>query len=423
MKKNKFSKISSGQNSNFIRLYFIIGSIVIIIFFVIYTNSLLHSVRKQLEVFPKIYAKFLEASTKEDMESELLEIILTEVIQKIDYPIVVTDEYNTPKFWKNIPDIPPTDSVSWQNLPQERKMHFFSMIEEMEASESSIILREPQSEKFICKVIYSESPTIKQLRFLPYFEFLVLILFIAIGVLGILLIRRRERESLWVALAKETAHQFGTPITSLLGWMEMLKSKIQTGDISSNDIQEIIEQMKLDVARLQDIASRFGKVGSSIKLRKTSLKQTVNEIIDYFRPRLPKENHQLNLNYVQKTENDLFYFDPELLKWALENLIKNAIDSMRGKSGNIFIIAFEKKQNLYIQIKDEGIGIPKKLQNHIFNTGVTTKPRGWGLGLSLTRRIIEEFHNGKIYIVESSPEQGTTIEIKLPQDKIKRLSK
>jgi signal transduction histidine kinase len=423
MKKNNMHKLPSREHSNFIRLYFIIGSIIIIIFFVIYSNSLLHSVRKQLEVFPTIYAKFLEASTKENMESELLEIILTEVIQKIDYPIVVTNEYNTPKFWKNIPGIPPTDSVSWQNLSQEEKIHFASIIEEMDGSESSIILQEPETEKFICKVIYSESPTMARLRFLPYFEFLVLILFIAIGVLGIVLIRRREKESLWVALAKETAHQFGTPITSLLGWIEMLRDKIQTGNITSKEINEISEQMKLDLTRLQNIASRFGKVGSSIKPRKTSLKQTVDEIIDYFSPRLPKENHQLHLNFIQKTENDMFYFDPDLLKWALENLIKNSIDSMSEKSGNIFIIAHERDQDLYIQIKDEGIGIPKKLQNYVFSTGVTTKPRGWGLGLSLAKRIIEEFHNGKIYILESSPQEGTTIEIKLPQDKIKKLSK
>lgn len=376
-----------------------------------------------MEVFPTIYAKFLEASTKEDMESELLNIILTEVIQKIDYPIVVTDEYNTPRFWKNIQNILPTDSISWQNLSQEEKTHFSTIIEELETSESTIILQHPESGEFICKVFYSESPTMTRLRFLPYFEFLVLILFILIGILGIILMRKREKESLWVALAKETAHQFGTPITSLLGWLEMLSSKIQSEEDGSKDIPDIIEQMKLDMARLQNIAGRFGKVGSSLKLRKASLNETVGELIDYFTPRLPKENHHLHLNYVKNTENDLFYFDPDLLQWALENLIKNSIDAMRGKSGNIFIITYEKNQNLYIQIKDEGTGIPKKLQNRIFDTGVTTKPRGWGLGLSLAKRIIEEFHHGKIYIVESSPQEGSTIEIKLPQYKIKKLLK
>ena len=403
---------SSRRNTIFIKYYFIIGSIVIILFFVLYTNALLLKVRKELEVFPKIYARFAEVSTKENIESDLLEIILTEVVQKVNYPIIVTDENNIPKYWKNI-DIESGDISSLSETEQEHIKH---IINKMEKSESHILLQEPNTGEIISKIFYSESQTIKTLKLLPYLEFIIVILFIAIGSFGIILMKRREREQLWVALAKETAHQFGTPITSILGWIELLKSKVCDNN-SNENLSKTLKQMKMDVQHLQDIASRFGKVGSYIQLKESDLDKTITQTIDYFTPRMPKENLRINLNYIKKTEKNLFYFDPDLLKWTLENLIKNSIDAMKGKSGNIFIITYQKGGKVYIQIKDEGIGIPKNKQRLIFDTGFTTKNRGWGLGLSLAKRIIEEFHKGKIYILKSEANVGTTFEIMLSEHK------
>lgn len=403
---------SSRRNTTFIRYYFIIGSIIIILFFVLYTNTLLQKVRKELEVFPKIYARFAEVSTKENIESDLLEIILTEVVQKVNYPIIVTDENNMPKYWKNI-DMPSGDMNSLSETEQEHIKH---IVNKMAKGESHILLKEPDTGKIISKIFYSESQTIKRLKFLPYLEFPIVILFIAIGTFGIILMKRREREHLWIALAKETAHQFGTPITSILGWIEVLKSKIYES-IKNENLPEILNQMKLDVQHLQDIASRFGKVGSSIQLKESDLDKTIIKTIEYFTPRIPKENLKINLNYIKKTEKNLFHFDPDLLKWALENLIKNSIDAMKGKSGNIFIITYQKGRKVYIQIKDQGVGIPKNIQRLVFDTGFTTKNRGWGLGLSLAKRIIEEFHKGKIYILKSEANVGTTFEIMLSEHK------
>ncbi|MCK4339197.1 MAG: HAMP domain-containing histidine kinase [Candidatus Cloacimonetes bacterium] len=403
---------SSRRNTIFIRYYFIIGSIIIILFFVLYTNTLLLKVRKELEVFPKIYARFAEVSTKENIESDLLEIILTEVVQKVNYPIIVTDENNMPKYWKNI-DIPSGDMNS---LPETEQEHIKHIVNKMAKGESHILLKEPNTGEIISKIFYSESQTIKRLKFLPYLEFLIVILFIAIGTFGIILMKRREREYLWIALAKETAHQFGTPITSILGWIEVLKSKIYES-LKNENLPKILNQMKLDVQHLQDIASRFGKVGSSIQLKESDLDKTIIKTIEYFKPRIPKENLKINLNYIKKTEKNLFYFDPDLLKWALENLIKNSIDAMKGKSGNIFIITYQKGRKVYIQIKDQGVGIPKNIQRLVFDTGFTTKNRGWGLGLSLAKRIIEEFHKGKICILKSELNVGTTFEIMLSEHK------
>lgn len=392
---------NNSKNLTFIRTYFIIGSILIILFFVIYTNSLLQQVRKELEVFPKIYARFAEISTKENIESDLLEIILTEVIQKINYPIIVADAQNNPKYWKNID---PTIVIN------DERLH--NLIENMEKNETNIVLKEPMTGEVISKIVYSSSKTIKRLKFLPYFEFGIVILFISVGVIGLAILKKREKESLWVALAKETAHQFGTPITSLLGWLEVLKTKTaHCKDVELMD--DIVQNMQTDIHHLQKIASRFGKVGSDIKIQRANMDMTIQATIDYFRERIPRSSKQVNLNYINKAEEQVICFDPELFKWALENLIKNAIDAMKDTSGNIFVITYDKEDKFYIQIKDEGCGIPKKVQKQVFNTGYTTKKRGWGLGLALAKRIIEEFHQGKIYILRSEPGEGSTIEIML----------
>ncbi len=395
---------NSNKNLTFIKSYFIIGSIIIILSFVIYSNNLLRQVRKELEVFPKIYAQFAEVSTKDNIESELLEIILTEVIQKINFPIIVTDVQNNPKYWKNIESKLSDQEISLEKL---KKIAF-----DMEKNETYILLREPQTGEVISKILYSSSPTIKRLKFLPYFEFFIMILFIAVGISGLFIMKKQEKESIWVALAKETAHQFGTPITSMLGWLEVLKSKAtECKDIQQ--MEDIVQNMKMDIHHLEKIASRFGKVGSDIQITEANIEVTIHETLDYFRERIPRSSKQVNLNYIHHAEDKVICFDPDLIKWALENLIKNAIDAMKDKSGNIFIITYDKGDKFYIQVKDEGCGIPKKAQKLIFDTGYTTKKRGWGLGLALTKRIIEEFHHGKIYISKSEPDEGTTIEIML----------
>ncbi|MEA2103844.1 MAG: HAMP domain-containing sensor histidine kinase [Candidatus Cloacimonadota bacterium] len=396
----------------FIRYYFIIGGLAIILFFAIYTSNLLHKVRNELEVFPKIYARFVKISTKENIEGDLLEIILSEVVKKIDYPIIVTDGKEEPKYWKNLEDYLPDNKISNQSNQKQLR----NLIEKMKSDNSFIVLTEPTNNEIISKIFYSQSSTIKRLKFLPYLEFFIVLLFIAAGVIVIITMKRREKEHLWIALAKETAHQFGTPITSLLGWVQMLELKV-----SENSEDELLEQtvlhMKQDIARLQNVASRFGKVGSSIKLKESDISQTIQSVIEYFKARIPKESNKIEIEFINETKMQDFLFDPDLIKWALENLIKNSIDAMKEKSGIISIKIYEDQKFLYIRVTDQGKGIPKNLRKSLFKTGVTTKKRGWGLGLSLTKRIVEDFHHGKIYIVKSESNKGSIIEIKLKKDK------
>lgn len=399
----------------FLKLYFIFGSILIILFFVIYSNSLILKVRTELEVLPQIYAELLEGTTKDNFETYLMNYFLKEFPQKINYPIIVTTEEDEPKYWKNIEVV----QKPFQQLTENEKKKLNTIFQKMINSKNPIFLSNPQTDELICKIYFSESSTMKKLRFVPYFEFFILFLFITFGTFGFILLKNSEKKSLWVALAKETAHQFGTPVSSLLGWIEILQSK-KFSEMNAKKQAEILNQIKFDIKHLENIASKFGKVGSSIELKKSDLDKTIQSIIDYFATRMPKEKYKININYTNKTQNCYFHFDSDLLKWALENLIKNSIDAMKNRSGNISLITYENRKNIYIQIKDEGIGIPSKMQKVIFNTGVTTKNRGWGLGLSLAKRIVENFHKGKIYLLKSEKYVETIFEISLPKNMKKR---
>ena len=401
------------RRSILVKLYFLVGSLIIVIFFIIYNNSLLVKSREEGQIIPRFFAKFLTISTYENIEGKLVQLIFNEVIQKIDYPIIVTNKNNIPQQWKNLP----VPNKKFEDLSDEEKLLLMKTIKIMERKYSHIKLTIPQSNKIISYIYYGESNTMKRLKFLPYFEFLVMLIFIAVGIFGVIYVQQGEKRSLWVALAKETAHQFGTPLSSLMGWMDILK--IKTKDCpNSQAIREIIDNATIDIDNLKRTAFRFGKIGSTIKLKQSSMEKMIQETIEYFKPRLPQFGSKIYLNYINHLERDDYLFDPDLMKWVLENLIKNAIDAMRNTSGNISIITFDDTSDKYvhIQVRDEGKGIPTNMYKKIFDTGVTTKNRGWGLGLSLAKRIVEEFHKGKIYVLESTKNQGTAIEVLLPKE-------
>jgi len=214
-------------------------------------------------------------------------------------------------------------------------------------------------------------------------------------------------------LAKETAHQFGTPISSLLAWSDVLKMRIEN-KYNDTEMMEMLDFMKTDVRHLQRVVNRFGKVGSTIKLQPYSIQSVIDETIRYFEDRLPVKDHKIVFHLISKLDDRMINIDSELIKWTMENLIKNCIDAMKLKGGNIIITAFCKEKWTYILIKDEGIGLPKSEFTKIFEPGVTSKKRGWGLGLSLAKRIIEDYHKGKIKVLESTINEGTTFEICLP---------
>lgn len=258
-------------------------------------------------------------------------------------------------------------------------------------------------------VYYGESQTIQYLRYFPYFQFGLLALLLGIGYTTYKSITRSEQSNLWVGMAKEAAHQLGTPISSLYGWIQLLKDKTD-----NTDADPIILEIENDVSRLRGVAERFNKIGSEPELKEMRLEPIIDEVTYYMESRLPQLGKHVEVKKSVKT-NARVNVNPELFHWALENLIKNAMDAIR-KNSNRAYLAIQVDQledEVYIDIEDSGTGIDKKFINEVFKPGFSTKKRGWGLGLSLTKRIIEDYHKGRIEILRSNSEHGTTMRVTL----------
>ena len=261
-------------------------------------------------------------------------------------------------------------------------------------------------------VYYGESVLLKRLRLFPYVQLLVLFVFIGIVFYGFAIAKRNEQNRVWVGLAKETAHQLGTPVSSLMAWVELLKLK--TESMPGNG--ELIGEMERDIIRLENIAERFSKIGSQPELVQVSLKDVLDKSAEYIRKRMTQRGSiKLFVNNDIPLDSKLS-INPQLFAWVIENLLKNALDAIQSKEGSITINAGEKGNKFYIDVSDTGKGIPKSHFNKVFEPGFTTKKRGWGLGLSLTRRIVENYHKGKIFVKSSEVDKGTVFRVLLPEE-------
>ncbi|NDV69078.1 sensor histidine kinase [Dysgonomonas sp. 25] len=285
------------------------------------------------------------------------------------------------------------------DLPAEGQQDFLRK-EAMKFSKKHepIIIEAEDFEQF---VYYDDSYTLKRLQAFPYIQLGVMFVFVATSFLALLTTKRAEQDRLWVGLTKETAHQLGTPISSLIAWVEYLRMKEVDADITDN--------MEKDIDRLQIITDRFSKVGSEATLEKKDIADAIHRIVNYLSVRISKKV-TFTFNF---PDQPLYANINEILfSWVIENLTKNAVDAMSGQGGISYTI-FEKNQIIYIDIEDSGKGIPKSKFKDIFSPGFTTKTRGWGLGLSLAKRIIEKYHKGKIYVKSSDINVGTIFRIEL----------
>ncbi|HCX99350.1 MAG TPA: ATP-binding protein [Bacteroidales bacterium] len=251
-------------------------------------------------------------------------------------------------------------------------------------------------------VYYEDSTTLVRLTYYPYIQLIVIVFFILVSYYAFNYSRRAEQNSVWVGMAKETAHQLGTPTSSLLAWLEILKE--------SNLKPSLVENFEKDVGRLEKIVDRFSKIGSSPVLSETSLTQIISGTIDYLRNRLSNKI-EIEKKY-DDGESILLPLNETLFEWVIENLIKNAVDAVNG-TGKVSVSISDSTQVVFIDISDNGKGIQRSYFKSVFQPGFTTKTRGWGLGLSLSKRIIEENHGGKLFINHSELDKGTTFRIVL----------
>lgn len=255
-------------------------------------------------------------------------------------------------------------------------------------------------------IYYRDSYLLVQLRYFPFIQFSIILLFLAVAYLTFSTARRAEQNRVWAGMAKETAHQLGTPISALSGWVDYMKLQLREGD----ETLQVLPEVEKDIERLELIAERFSKIGSVPDLVTTNLYDEVEKSTQYIRRRASGKV-QINLHAPQGKNVDA-KISPPLFAWVIENLLKNALDAIGG-SGNIDIYVQRQGKQTFLDIKDSGKGIPPNKLNAVFRPGYSTKKRGWGLGLSLAKRIIEEFHKGKIFVKESQVGKGTTFRIVL----------
>ena len=309
-----------------------------------------------------------------------------------DIPIIETNEKDSITSYVNL------DSVK----AATDKNYLSGKLKNLRSINKPVIYTDPLDSTKINKYYYGHTSLLNEVRYYPLVQLVIVGLFILVTLMALRSSYRSVQNQVWAGMAKETAHQLGTPVSSLEGWVEMLKEK--------NSDEQIVQELSKDVDRLRLVSDRFGKIGSTPQLEETDLVKQISNMVEYIRKRAPgKIGFTIN---TYGHEQVPAMISAPLFDWVIENLLKNALDAMEGK-GNIKIDIKEEKDNVYIDVTDTGKGIASQNIRKVFKPGFTTKKRGWGLGLSLSRRIISQYHKGDIFVKNSEPGKGTTFRIVL----------
>ena len=394
-----------------IKVFFTILAFAIIISVISFTQSIVNELidREQniIQFYGKIYENY---SNFEEKDPEDLLFLIDEIAPTINFPFVMTDPEGVP--YEPFEQWSMNIEFKKNSTMEERRLKMKSIISEMEKNYSPVIVRD-QDGKILNKLYYTHSALVDKLRFFPAVAIAIIAIFFVTAYLAFSTSRRNEQSKVWVGMAKEAAHQLGTPLSSLLAWMEILK--YSTDDPES--VNETISEMENDINRLNTITTRFSKIGSKPEMETVNISNLLESVCKYFEKRLPHLGKKVDIDR-SFTESIPADVNPELFAWVIENLLKNAAESIENKKGKIHIyMRLIPDKRIYIYVKDNGKGMTNKTKRQIFHPGFTTKKRGWGLGLSLTKRIIEEYHDGKIYVKESAPGEGTTFVIEIPFSK------
>ncbi|PJA98943.1 MAG: sensor histidine kinase, partial [Ignavibacteriales bacterium CG_4_9_14_3_um_filter_30_11] len=288
---------------------------------------------------------------------------------------------------------------------EERTEYFKEILKKMDSEHKPIIVAYSDT-VILTKIHYGDSNLINRLKFYPYLQIIIAALFIFLGYIGFSNIKTSEQRNIWVGMAKETAHQLGTPVSSMMGWVEMLRLNFKDRD----KVLDISDEISSDVEKLNKITYRFSKIGSKPELKKLNVFKEVSSVIKYFEKRLPQTGKKVELK-ITGDKNICAGLNSELFEWVIENLVKNALDAIENKQGEIKIKIENLGESVEIDFTDNGKGIDIKRRKDVFRPGYSTKRRGWGLGLSLSKRIIENYHKGKIFVKQSATGQGTTFKI------------
>lgn len=375
------------DEERYTRWFIIISSIAIVALFLwnvfIFFNRIKEEERDKMEIWVSAYSQILDSNLDDEISVEL------KVIEK---------NTSTPMIIHSLRE----DSYDTRNIAA-KKVDTKEKIKKLAAtyeSENKPIQVTDQGD-LLSVIYYGNSELLTKLKYFPAGIVFVVILFLAMLYYFYTTSKSNEQNKLWAGMAKETAHQIGTPLSSLVGWTEILKTE--------NVDKSYIKEMEKDIDRLNTITDRFSKIGSLPTLEKTNIIEATQSSYDYLKAR---NSRLINFKLALPPQAIFVKLNEQLYSWTIENLVKNAIDALRGK-GEIKLKITDDQKWVYIRLSDNGKGIPKSTYKKIFSPGYTTKKRGWGLGLSLAKRIIEDYHNGRIHVLKSEADIGTTFEIKL----------
>lgn len=406
------------------KFYLAVVGIAIVVISAVYTNYLVGELRKQEEKNIDLYRQATELIGTDEGFDDMPEggikdfVLGLSTLKNVNMPLILTDDHFGIIDAKGFSGIDSNGIV----MPRDSAFLHHRLDELIMADREPIYVRGANKE-IIQKVYYADSRNLTLLKYYPVFQFILIALFITFGYLGFNSTRRNEQNRVWVGMAKETAHQLGTPIAAIMGWIEHLKLNHEEDEMT----QEIVKELENDVQRLSLVADRFSKIGSEPELETTNMYEAIERCRVYMEKRAPRKvvfdfpkfDARQTYEPLYQADNVAPYagvkLNNHLFDWVVENLIRNALDAMEDGKGTISAQIFEDGNGVTVDISDTGKGIPSGSFKSVFQPGFTTKKRGWGLGLSLGKRIIENYHGGKIFVKESVVGKGTTFSIRLPK--------
>jgi len=411
---------SPGGNLRFwLKGYLFLGVAVLILAMLLYSNHLISRMRVNAEATSRLFSRYMSNVLFEVSDDGTLAQLRT-AIEESDMPIIITVLGGKPILWHNVPVGPRTDedlelivSVDPDHPPNEKFAKLIQLYRQYDKTNKPIPIQVVGANNTDSYVHFGPSALQRELRYMPFVLLAIFLVFMAVAIQGLRYLKLSEQRSIWVGMARETAHQLGTPLSAMLGWVHVIKD--HASDRGDTETVGYVSEMEVDIGRLQKITERFSKIGATPELVVVDMKPALERTVTYFLKRLPTLNSTSTLALA--VEGDVrVRGNEELLEWVFENLVKNAIDALGEAGGKIEISARRAASEPFVDItvRDTGRGIPGALRDQVFRPGFTTKKRGWGLGLALARRIVEEYHEGSIRLVESKAGKGTTFLVRLP---------
>jgi len=391
-------------------LYLLVGSVLIVAGITLYTVRVVQSVERQSQLTTELFSGMASRLLLAGDSQEIVQVI--NIINEIEVPFIITDNAGRPILWNaavvGVPMVDDFEALQAQDprnptLPAVARI--LQMTRVLDQRHEPYAIYAPGGQR-LGTLHYGASELSQEIQIMPYLELAVMVLFFLVLLWGLEVKKENDTSLLFAGMAKETAHQLGTPLTSIMGWLAILQDRLGPGD-------EVMQELERDVERLRKTSARFSQIGSKPQLEDHDLTAVVEDTITYFQRRLPHLGGRVEL-LREGTITQPVRFNRELMQWVVENLVRNGIDALKEGQGTITIRLDDVPGGgVEIRVSDTGGGIPSRVRGRVFDPGFTTKKRGWGMGLALVKRIVTQYHGGRIRVETTGP-QGTTFAISLP---------